>query len=112
MERLFSPCTRYRDKAESQGRLEEFRVHNFENVKDPSLDVSTEEFLSAQRAFTYADLYAMLENGATIAWFTPRTSVPLPLPVVHTAYICRACTWERGVLLGAAAWVVPHPFRC
>jgi hypothetical protein len=52
MERLFSPCTRLRDTLE----LEEF----FEEL---NLDVSTEELLSAERAFTYADLYAMLGNG-------------------------------------------------
>jgi hypothetical protein len=32
------------------------------------LDVSTEEFLSAERGLTYADLYAMLESEETVAW--------------------------------------------
>jgi hypothetical protein len=70
MERLFSPFsanTRYRD---SQVDREELR-------RDPNLlqnrilDVSTEELLSAERAFTYADLYAMLGIGDTVLWFTP-----------------------------------------
>jgi hypothetical protein len=26
--------------------------------------------LSVEKAFTYADLYAMLENGDTVAWLT------------------------------------------
>jgi hypothetical protein len=41
------------------------------------MDVSTEELLSAERAFTYADLYAMLGNGETIAWLTPHAAVAL-----------------------------------
>jgi hypothetical protein len=40
-----------------------------------NLDVSTDDFLSAERGFTYADLYAILENGDTIAWLTPRAAV-------------------------------------
>jgi hypothetical protein len=31
-------------------------------LQELDLDVSTEELLSAERAFTYADLYAMLEK--------------------------------------------------
>jgi hypothetical protein len=34
-----------------------------------------EELLSAKRAFTYADLYAMLETGETVAWLTPHAVV-------------------------------------
>jgi hypothetical protein len=75
MERLFSPCTRYRDIAESeQGRLEEFSGPP-EWLQELNLDVSTEALVSAERAFTYADLYAMLENGETVAWLTPHASV-------------------------------------
>jgi hypothetical protein len=39
------------------------------------MDVSTEELLSAERAFTYADLCTMLENEDTIAWLTPQAFV-------------------------------------
>jgi hypothetical protein len=76
MERLFSPCTRLRDRFVSRGRREWFQELN--------LDVSTEEFLSTERAFTYADLCAMLEgpclcaglgNEETIAWLTPHAAV-------------------------------------
>jgi hypothetical protein len=70
MERLFSPCTRYRDLAESQGH----RVSS-EELQELDLEVSTEEFLSAERAFTYADLYAMLENRNTFVWLTSHAYV-------------------------------------
>jgi hypothetical protein len=69
MEHLFSPCTRLQDM------LEDERGHDFDNVNELNLDISTEELLSAERAFTYADLYAMLENGKTVAWLTPHTAV-------------------------------------
>jgi hypothetical protein len=72
MERLFSPCTRSRDILESQGRLEDYGI---ERLRELNLDVSTEEFLSAERAFTYADLYAMLGNEDTVAWLTPHAAV-------------------------------------
>jgi hypothetical protein len=75
MECLFSPCTRFRDILESQGRLELLRIHGCEQIQEVNLDVSTEEFLSAVRAFTYADLYAMLGNEDTIAWLTPHAAV-------------------------------------
>jgi hypothetical protein len=65
MERSFSPCTRYRD---SQGGHADL-------LRELKLDVSTEELLSAERAFTYADLYAMLENGDTVVWLTPHAHV-------------------------------------
>jgi hypothetical protein len=68
MERLFSPCTRLGDTSElDEGELALFQ--------DLNLDVSTEEFLSAERAFTYSDLYAMLGNEDTIAWLNPHTAV-------------------------------------
>jgi hypothetical protein len=69
MERLFSPCTRYQDILESQGRHE--RSHSFHEL---DLDVSTEEVIIPHRAFTYADLYAMLGNDNTIAWLTPHAA--------------------------------------
>jgi hypothetical protein len=70
MERLFSPCTRLHDIIESQGRLVPP-----EGLQELNLDVSTEEFLTAERAFTYADLYTMLGNQNTIAWLTQHTAV-------------------------------------
>jgi hypothetical protein len=70
MERLFSPCTRYRDILELEGVR-----HHHEGFRELNLDVSTQEFLSAERAFTYADLYAMLGNGETVAWLTPHAAV-------------------------------------
>jgi hypothetical protein len=74
MERLFSPCTRLHDILESVGRLEWFQGHS-EGLQELNLDVSTEELLSAERAFTYADLYAMLGNADTVAWLTPHAAV-------------------------------------
>jgi hypothetical protein len=70
MERLFSPCTRHRDIAETQGRL-----RPPEWLRELNLDVSTEELLSPEKAFTYADLYAMLEDGETAVQLTPHASV-------------------------------------
>jgi hypothetical protein len=46
-----------------------------ELLKELNLDVSTGELLSAERAFSYANLYAMLENEKTVAWLTPYTAV-------------------------------------
>jgi hypothetical protein len=76
MEHLFSPCTRLFDLVESQGNL---REQNWAGLDEPlqelNLDVSAQDFLSAERGFTYADLYAMLGNGKTIAWLTPHAAV-------------------------------------
>jgi hypothetical protein len=44
-------------------------------LQELNLDVSTEDLLSAERVFTYADLYAMFENEKTVAWLTPNGSV-------------------------------------
>jgi hypothetical protein len=71
MKGLFSPCTRLLDLLESQGRLAPRR----EGLQELNLDVSTEDLLSAEMAFTYEDLYAMLGNRNTIAWLTPHTAV-------------------------------------
>jgi hypothetical protein len=73
MEHLFSPCTRWLDLAERRGRLAEFKDQH--NTEELNLDISTEELCSAERAFTYADLYAMLGNGDTVAWLTPHAAV-------------------------------------
>jgi hypothetical protein len=75
MEHLFSPCTRYRDIAESRGGLKGSSRRLTEGLREVNLDVSTAEFLSVDRAFTYADLYALLRNEETIAWLTPHTAV-------------------------------------
>jgi hypothetical protein len=75
MERLFSPCTRLHDILESQGDLEEFRGLHPERLQELNLDVSTEELLSAEKAFTYVDLYATIGSGETVAWLTPHAAV-------------------------------------
>jgi hypothetical protein len=76
MEHLFSPCTRLYDILESQGRLEDFRRrHPDELLQELNLDASTEELLSTESAFTFADLYAMLGDEDTLAWLTPHAAV-------------------------------------
>jgi hypothetical protein len=72
MEHLFSPCTRVHDQL---GRLEECRVRHPAPYRELNLDISTKEFLSAERALTYKDLDAMLGNEETIAWLTPHAFV-------------------------------------
>jgi hypothetical protein len=74
MERLFSPCTILYDILEDQGRLEQF-IGPLETLQELNLDASTEEFLSGERAFTYADMYAFLGNQNTVLWMTPHTAV-------------------------------------
>jgi hypothetical protein len=70
MERLFSPCTRWHGLLESRG------IRPPERMQELNLDVSTEELLSAKRAFTYSDLYAMLgRNGTAAAWLSPHAAV-------------------------------------
>jgi hypothetical protein len=90
MERLFSPCTRLHDliveNEDDYLEYGELPDHIDENVKELNLDVSTEEFLSAERAFTYADLYAMLGNGETVAWLTPHAAVALEGERVHQSW--------------------------
>jgi hypothetical protein len=61
MERLFSPWNRYGDTPEW--------------LRELKLDVSTKELLSAEKAFTYADLYAMLKDGETAVQLTPHAFV-------------------------------------
>jgi hypothetical protein len=84
MERLFSPCTRLerrngflrrfrRHPERRNGFLRRFRRHP--ELQELNLDVSTEELLSAERAFTYADLYATLGNINTVVWLTPHAAV-------------------------------------
>jgi hypothetical protein len=70
MEHLFSPCTRLRDTFVSQGHLGPPEV-----LQELNLDVSTDEFLSAERGFTYADLFIMLGSEGTVAWLTLHAAV-------------------------------------
>jgi hypothetical protein len=57
---------------ESQGRLEMLRGRLWPEL---NLDVSTEELVSTNGSFTYADLYAMLGNEDKVAWLTPHVAV-------------------------------------
>jgi hypothetical protein len=89
MEALFSPCTRLSDLLESQDpRFERFRNRHAEPFQELNLDVSTESFLSAERAFTYTDLHALLGKEDTVAWLTPHAAVARPYGRV-------AQSWER-----------------
>jgi hypothetical protein len=75
MERLFSPCTRYRDLVESRGDIPRYRGPP-DLLEELNLDVSTDELLSAERGFTYADLYATLGNTEySVLWLTPHAAV-------------------------------------
>jgi hypothetical protein len=69
MEDLFSSCTRMRDILDNRGLGPPERLHEL------NLDLSAEELLSAERAFTYADLYAMLGDQEKFVWLTPYASV-------------------------------------
>jgi hypothetical protein len=77
MERLFSPCNRFYERKEET--IEELYGNGRtleQHVRELKLDVSTEELLSAEGAFTYADLYALLgkeDSGSTFAWVTRPT---------------------------------------
>jgi hypothetical protein len=78
MDHLFLPRTRLHDLIEwSQGHRETFRGDDHpELLQELYLDASVEELLSAERAFTYADLYAMLEIGQhKVAWLTPEAAI-------------------------------------
>jgi N-acyl-D-aspartate/D-glutamate deacylase len=46
-----------------------------EPLQELNLDVSTEELLSAETAFTYADLHAILKSDDTVVWLTPHAAV-------------------------------------
>jgi hypothetical protein len=75
MEHLFSPCIRLYDLLASQGRLEERRGYHPALFRERNLNVSTEQFLSTERAFTYADLYGMLGKEDAVTWLTPHVAV-------------------------------------
>jgi hypothetical protein len=76
MERLFSPCTRMPSHSRGPRKLLH-RLGLRKPLREFSLDVSTAELLSVESAFTYADLYAMLENKDTVLWLTPHAAVML-----------------------------------
>jgi hypothetical protein len=69
MEHLFSPCARLFDI------LEDGWDDEFESIKELNLDVSTQELLRPERTLTYADLFAMTEDGKTVAWLTTHAAV-------------------------------------
>jgi hypothetical protein len=75
MEHLFTPCTRLFDILAFLD--DDDREDDFKRFNELNLDVSTQELLSAERGFTYADLYAMIEDGKTVAWLTPYAAVVL-----------------------------------
>jgi hypothetical protein len=70
MEHLFSPCSSLIRYLEN-GDFHEDDWRLYELPRELNLDVSTEELLSAERGFTYADLYAMLGDEDTVAWMAP-----------------------------------------
>jgi hypothetical protein len=74
MEHLFSPCARLFDEVGNPDLLGGQSWEDFELLQELKLDVSTEELLSAERAFTYEDLYAMLGSQRTLAWLTPHAN--------------------------------------
>jgi hypothetical protein len=97
MEHLFSPCTRLHDLiddliedvAATQGvcysHMEEMG-DKFRFMEELDLDISTGELLSAERAFTYADLYAMLGNGGTMLWLTPHAAIARKTEIVENLW--------------------------
>jgi hypothetical protein len=89
MEHLFSPSTRYRDRLESRRGPDEPTdlTKWLQELQELNLDVSTEELLSAERAFTYADLYAMLGNEKTVLWLTPHAAV-VAVSAYGTGFMC------------------------
>jgi hypothetical protein len=69
MESLFSPCARFRDIFGI-----DFLISP-EELQERTMDISIEELFSAERAFTYADLYAMLASKNAVLWLTPHAAV-------------------------------------
>jgi hypothetical protein len=75
---MFSPCTRLFDilNYEEDGEDDAECVDGDDVLQELNLDGSAAgEFLSAETAFTYADLYDTIGNGETVVWFTHLTSV-------------------------------------
>jgi hypothetical protein len=91
MECLFSPCTRFHDILVSELIIDPHE----DDLQELNLDVSTEDFLSSKRAFTYADLYAMSNENAVL-WLTPHAFVVLD---------------DTRNMLGYCGEMDPQPFR-
>jgi hypothetical protein len=90
MERLFSPCTRLRDLVrEHQDESCEIMMSDLVHAPELNLDVSTGAFLSAERAFAYVDLYAMLGrmHRDTVAWLTPHAAVALERGMARNLWV-------------------------
>jgi hypothetical protein len=99
MERLFSPCTRFDEILESsQVGLVGIRGPS-EPMQELNLNVSTEDLLSTERAFTYVDLYALLRHEATIAWLTPYTAAVRAdhIVVQHWSQLDESCRFSFSV---------------
>jgi hypothetical protein len=82
MDRLFSPCTRYRGIVLSRCDRDMLRHRDVfgrhpELLQELNLDVSIQELLSAERALTYADVYAILGNQNAVVWLTPHAFIVL-----------------------------------
>jgi hypothetical protein len=97
MELLFSPCTRLHDLLLENLEDADLEYELSENTNDLMMVVCTEELLSAESAFTYADLYSMLGNEDTVVWLTPHAAV-VPANSESMAYCfgeldesCRYC---------------------
>jgi hypothetical protein len=109
MEGLLSPCTRCRDIVESQGDL----IENPCLFEELNLDISTEDLLSAERAFTYADLYTTLGNGNKIVWLTTHAFVARKGGIAMYAWMrlddsCRLCFSADGEEIIALARSPQH----
>jgi hypothetical protein len=116
MEHLFSPCTRLYDIVEGRGRLAEFREQHPALWKELNLDVSVEKLLSAEKAFTYADLYAMLGNENMVLWLTPHAAVVradgrMGYSWGQLGESCLLCFSADGKQLGALARSPEHLFE-
>jgi hypothetical protein len=84
------------DLIENQFDFDDATRDDLQFMEELNLNVSTENFLSAERAFTYADLYAMLGNEDTVAWSTPhaaaaRSGGRLVYAWQHLGGACRFC---------------------
>jgi hypothetical protein len=106
MDRLLSPCTRLHAVLESQGRLERFRRRP-EHLQEVNLDVSTERLLSAERAFSYTDLYAILGNENAVVWMAPHAAVmPVDGRGIHACMLLDWSGYSRFSADGKALFVL------
>jgi hypothetical protein len=107
MERLFSPCTRLFDLLEYryQGDFDDETSDALLHINEINLNVSTDDFLSAERAFTYTDLHAMLgDHLDTVAWLTPHATVAR-----HSGRVKHA--WDELVFAAETGDTCRFPFR-